>query len=152
MIRISEKLVAEITEAAERAHPEECCGLLVGRGDEAGDVLVTRLAPSPNVADGDRRKSFLVDAKVQFDLMRELGDGPESIVGNYHSHPDAPARPSENDRKSVYYPDHVWVIVAVEDGRAGEVAAWVFDRDDDNFREIGLDVPLAEPGGAPDGA
>ena len=135
--------MAEITEAAERAHPEECCGLLVGRGDEAGDVLVTRLAPSPNVADGDRRKSFLVDAKVQFDLMRELGDGPENIVGNYHSHPGAPARPSEHDRKSVYYPDHIWVIVAVEDGRAGKIAAYVFDPDDNNFREVGL----AEPDG-----
>ena len=141
MIRIPQKLVAEITGAAEGAHPEECCGLLVGRGGEAGDVLVTRLAPSPNVADGDRRKSFLVDAKIQFDLMRELGDGPDKIVGNYHSHPGAPARPSDHDRQSVYYPDHVWVIVAVEDGRAGEVAAYVFDRDDDNFREIGLAEP-----------
>ncbi len=141
MIRIGSNLLAEITGAAERADPEECCGLLVGRGDQAGDVLVTRLAPSPNVAEGDRRKSFLVDAKVQFDLMRELGDGPERIVGNYHSHPGAPARPSEHDRKSVYYPDHVWIIVAVEDGRAGETAAYVFDPDDDNFREVGLAEP-----------
>ncbi len=147
MIRMGQKLVAEISAAAEGTHPEECCGLLVGRR-EAADVLVTRLQPSPNVADGDRRKSFLVDAKIQFDLMRELGDGPDEIVGNYHSHPGAPAKPSDHDRQSVYYPDHVWVIVAVEDGRAGDVAAWVFDRDDDNFRQVGLDVPLAEPGGA----
>ena len=141
VIRIPEPLLTSISEAAGAAYPEECCGLLVGRDGEAGDVLVTRLAPSPNVAEGDRRKSFLVDAKIHFDLIRELGDGPERIVGNYHSHPGAPAVPSERDRESVFYPDHVWLIIAVEDGRAGKAAAYVFDRGDDNFREVGMAEP-----------
>jgi proteasome lid subunit RPN8/RPN11 len=138
MIHIPSPLLAQITEAAEAAYPKECCGLLTGRDDDAGDVLVTRVAPSPNVTEADSRDSFLVDAKIQFELMRELGDGPERIVGHYHSHPDHPAKPSERDRQSAFYPDHVWVIVAVDDGLAGAVAAYRFDSAEGNFQDIVL--------------
>ena len=142
MIRIPQPLLTSITEAAEAAYPLECCGLLVGRGeaegDVPGDVLVTRVEASPNRSEGDRRQSFLVDPKIQFDLMRELDGGPERIIGNFHSHPDHPARPSDRDLRSVFYPEHVWVIVAVEDGLAGEVAAYAFDEKNQRFREIGL--------------
>jgi len=146
VVHIAAPLLASITGAAETAYPQECCGLLVGRdaprgkraGGSEGRLEVTAVRPSPNVTDGDPRKSFLVDARVHFELMRELGDGPERIIGHYHSHPDETARPSAHDRESVFYPDHVWVIIAVDDGRAGEVAAFAFDRDRGQFREIGL--------------
>ncbi len=142
MIQIPAPLLALITAAAEAAYPKECCGLLAGRDDGGGEILVTRVEPSPNLAEGDQRDSFLVDPKIQFDLMRDLGDGPERIIGHYHSHPDHPARPSERDRQSVFYPDHIWVIVGVvggvDGGRAGDVAAYVFDGADGDFREIGL--------------
>ncbi len=138
MIFLPRAVAGHIAEAAEAAYPDECCGLLVGRAEASGDRLVTRAAASPNVAEENTRDSFLVDPKVQFDLMRELGDGPESIVGHYHSHPDHPARPSDHDLQSVFYPDHVWVIVAVDEGRAGEVVAYSFDEKSERFREIGL--------------
>jgi len=142
MIHIPAPLLAKITEAAEAAYPKECCGLLAGRDDGNGGVRVTRVEPSPNVAEGDQLDSFLIDAKIQFDLMRDLGDGPDRIIGHYHSHPDHPARPSERDRQSVFYPDHVWVIVSVNGGvkagSAGDVAAFMFDGASGDFREIGL--------------
>ncbi|MEE3052035.1 MAG: M67 family metallopeptidase [Pseudomonadota bacterium] len=137
MIRLPDPLLKTIADEAEDAYPMECCGLLAGRREDAGgDILITRVQPSPNVADGDRRKSFLVDAKIQFDMMRELGDGPERIVGHYHSHPDHAARPSDRDKQSVYYPDHVWVIIGLEDGHTKEVAAYLFDQTAERFRQV----------------
>ncbi|NQU60271.1 MAG: M67 family metallopeptidase [Rhodospirillales bacterium] len=138
MITIPAPLLMSITEAAEAAFPMECCGLLVGNEESPMDFEITRVEHSANYSEGDQRRSFLVDPKVQFDLMRDLGDGPEKIVGNFHSHPGGRPEPSEHDRQSVYYPDHVWVIVGVKDGSASGVAAFVFDRDDEDFREIGL--------------
>ncbi len=140
MIVLPRAVVGHIADAAEAAYPDECCGLLVGRAEASGDRLVTRVAASPNLAEGDTRDSFLVDPRIQFDLMRELGDGPESIVGHYHSHPDHGATPSERDRQSVFYPDHVWVIVAVDGGRAGDMTAHLFDAGRGRFREIPLRV------------
>ncbi|MFQ5764479.1 MAG: Mov34/MPN/PAD-1 family protein [Rhodospirillales bacterium] len=147
MIRIPAPLLGAITGEAEAAYPEECCGLLVGRVDGAG-LVVTRVQPSPNKAEGDRRKTFLVDETIHFELMRDIRGGPEDIVGNYHSHPDGPSRPSEHDRQSVFYPEHVWVIVTVPEGRAGDVAAWRFDEEAEAFREIDLVAEGPRDGGA----
>ena len=146
VIHLPAPVLAEIFEAAEVAYPEECCGLLVGLDDEGG-LRVTRAEASPNVAEGDRRKSFLVDAKVQFDLMRGLRQGPERIIGNYHSHPDHGAVPSERDRLSVFYPEHVWLIVAVENGRAARAAA--FRPDGGRFHEIPLNSGAGKPDRTP---
>ena len=140
MIVLPRAVVTHIAEAAEAAYPDECCGLLVGRAEASGDRLVTRVAASPNVAEGNTRDSFLVDPKIQFDLMRELGNGPECIIGHYHSHPHHGAVPSERDRRSVFYPEHVWVIVAVDGGRAGDMTAHLFDAGRGRFREIPLRV------------
>lgn len=140
MIFLPRAVAGHIAEAAEAAYPDECCGLLVGRAEASGDRLVTRAEASPNVAEGDTRKNFAVDDKVHFNLMRELRNGPESIVGHYHSHPDHAAAPSERDRRSVFYPDHVWVIVAVDGGRAGDMTAHLFDAGRGRFREIPLRI------------
>jgi proteasome lid subunit RPN8/RPN11 len=145
VIRLPDTLLKTIAHEAEAAYPMECCGLIAGKREAAGeDILITRVQPSPNVADGDRHDSFLVDAKIQFDMMRELGDGPEQIVGNYHSHPDHPPRPSDRDKQSVYYPDHVWVIIGVEEGHAGETAAYLFDQAADTFRQV--EIVTGNPG------
>lgn len=141
VITIPEPLLASITKAAEAAFPMECCGLLVGTELNSGTFHITRIEHSANLSDGDKQHSFLVDPKVQFDLMRDLGDGgdgADKIIGNFHSHPGGDAEPSEQDRQSVYYPEHVWLIVGVKDGAASGVAAYVFDEDDGGFREIGL--------------
>ncbi len=138
MILIPPRLLQRIAGAAEHAYPEECCGLLIGRGDDASRVDVTRIAASRNVAEGRERDSFEVDPKLRFDLMRELNDGPDRIVGHYHSHPDHPARPSVRDTEMAWEPDLVWVIVSVEDGRAGPVTAHVFDSRNGRFREIAI--------------
>ncbi len=139
MIRIPENLLAAITQAAEAAFPRECCGLLVGHEADPGNFTLTRVEPSPNMAEdagGSGHDRFLVDAKIQFDLMRQLGDGPEQIIGNYHSHPGPDARPSEQDRQSAFYPGHVWVIVAVPDGKAGDITAHRFDGETKQFQQM----------------
>lgn len=144
MIRISECLAAKIRVEAEAAWPEECCGLLVGRdgGDGGGEVTVSRLALSPNVANPEARRnkedSFEVDPKIRFDLMRRLAGSGERIVGHYHSHPGRPARPSGRDIRMAFEPELVWLIVSVEGGRAGEIAAWRLDRESGAARAVKL--------------
>ena len=134
MIRLPPELLAEMRRLAEAAYPEECCGLLVGRR-EADRIVVTRLAPSPNVAGGDRRRTFEVSPQVRFDLMRDLRGGPETIVGHYHSHPDGTAEPSTTDLAMAWEPDLAWIILAVP----GEAAAFLVE-DGPGFRSVPLAV------------
>jgi len=145
VIRIPAILADRIKAAAEDAWPQECCGLLAGRAEGGGRVSVTRIAESPNVAPADdggdsgTHDRFEVDPKLRFDLMRELEGGVESIIGHYHSHPDHPAEPSERDIDMAFEPDLVWLIVAVGDGRAGEMTAWRLDREDRSIRPAAIE-------------
>ncbi len=146
MIRIPDPIVRTIEAAAEAAYPDECCGLLVGRDGDGGEVVVTAVAPSPNVAQGDHADSFEVDPQVRFDVMRRL-DGKnadagarERIVGHYHSHPDHPPKPSARDLDMAYEPELVWVIVGVDDGHATAMRAHRLDEAAKRFEEIELAV------------
>lgn len=140
MIKIAAPMMAQISAAAEEAYPDECCGLLAGFGDLDGDVTITRVQPSDNVAEDGKRDRFEVDPRVRFDLMRELEGGPERIVGHYHSHPDHPARPSEHDLKMAFEPDLLWLIVALVDGKVTATTAHRVDAQATAFHELPLSV------------
>ncbi|MDH5748586.1 MAG: M67 family metallopeptidase [Rhodospirillales bacterium] len=130
----------EITAFAEAAYPDECCGLLAGHGDGAGDLIVTRVVASANVNEVRSHDRFEVDPKVRFDLMRELDGGPDRIIGHYHSHPDHPAKPSGHDLDMAFEPDLVWLILSVMNGRAGEVTTHFLDREQRIVRTVGLEI------------
>lgn len=137
---LSRAKLRDIVADAESAYPEECCGLLVGRPGESG-VTVTRVVPSPNLAVDDsgrprRRDRFEVDPEIRFRIMRECAGTDQDLVGHYHSHPDHPAHPSEHDLEMAFEPELVWLIVAVDQGRAGDVTAHKFDATARAFREI----------------
>jgi proteasome lid subunit RPN8/RPN11 len=132
MIVFHSGCLERIASAAERAYPEECCGLLIGRREDA--IRVTAVAESDNVAPSQRTRRFEVDPALRFLLMRRLRGSRDDIVGHYHSHPEAPAAPSAYDASMVFEPDLIWVIVAVAAGRAGEIRCWRWDPAAGRFR------------------
>jgi proteasome lid subunit RPN8/RPN11 len=141
---IGRPLLHRIFGEAAKSYPNECCGLLVGRSNARADgidCIVTRVEPSPNVAEAGVRDRFEVDPALRFRLMRELGDGPLQIVGHYHSHPDHPAAPSPRDLEMAFEPELVWLIVAVPKGGKATASAHVVDTETvaagrTQFREI----------------
>ena len=138
MLFLSRPHLKQIVDAAEAAYPGEACGLLVGRARSAGDVEVTRVAPSANSAAGDRVDRFEIDAGLRLRLQRELRGGPDRVIGLYHSHPDHSAQPSDTDLEMAWEPDLVWVITSVADGQALHTTAHALDAGGTQFREIGL--------------
>ncbi len=136
MISLPGPVLRRIVDAAERAFPEECCGLLVGRAHGPMELLITRIETSRNVIAGDPRTGFEVDPQVRFDLMRVLGDGPERLVGLYHSHPGHGAQPSRRDLELAWEPDLAWLITSVIDGQAVLTTAHVLDSGGRQFRQV----------------
>lgn len=123
MIVIDAAHLRTIEQAAECAYPCECCGLLIGRRSALGWLRVSAVAASANV-DPRPRDRYEVDPALRLRLMRRLRDGDEAIVGHYHSHPDAPAVPSAHDIAMAFEPQLIWLIVSVDRGRAGPLAAF----------------------------
>ena len=140
-ILLSRVVLRQMEAQAEAAYPEECCGLLVGmRG--ADSISITRAEPSPNVAGettgADPRRRFEVDPRLRLALMRELEASSEAIIGLYQSHPDHPAVPSQHDRDSIWEPELLWLITAVEKGKAGDTIAHLPDPNTRDFHALCL--------------
>lgn len=112
-IRVSRSAIDRMVSAAERAAPEECCGILLG-----GDGRIEQARAAANVA-ADRRRMFEIDPQALIDAHREARRGGRPVAGYYHSHPGGPPDPSATDRAHAACDGMVWAIV----GETG-VAFW----------------------------
>lgn len=106
MLRISQQIIDSIIENARLGLPEEVCGYLAGISGE-----VTRQFPMTNIDHHTEHFSF--DPAEQFQVMREARKAGLEILANYHSHPETPARPSEEDIRLAYDPNISYVIVSL---------------------------------------
>ncbi len=121
-------------EHAARDYPHECCGFLVGKIDPTGDqiVIVTRVVPAANTRDDSPRNRFEIDPGELVKVDRAARADGLSVVGFYHSHPDAPARPSEYDREHAW-PGYCYIIVSVMRGEPQEMNNWLLRDDRTSF-------------------
>ena len=113
---------------ARAAHPEECCGVLVGTVrkalDEPGgaeaplettvECVVAARNLSPN-----RLNAFVVDPDAICQAMTVARAKGWDLVGFFHSHPDGSREPSVKDQGDAW-PDMSYVIVP----RDGEMTSW----------------------------
>jgi proteasome lid subunit RPN8/RPN11 len=137
MLIIDRSQEGRIRKAAEEAYPEECCGFLIGKTG-SGVRTVTRIQESVNERTDSLRNRFLIGPQEMLRTERELREG-ESVLGFFHSHPDAPARPSEYDRTHAW-PWYSYLIVAVRQGRSEELTNWRLQEDGSEFTLEKLDI------------
>ena len=109
MLRISQQIIDDLFEHAQTGLPEEVCGYLAGTGRE-----VTRQFRLTNIDHSNEHFSF--DPKEQFQVVREARKVGLEILANYHSHPETPARPSQEDIRLAYDPNISYVIVSLAAG------------------------------------
>jgi proteasome lid subunit RPN8/RPN11 len=113
-------------------YPNECCGALIG-----ADGSVRHVSPLPNTTEEGARRRFLVRPSDYKQAEAEAARLKGELLGFYHSHPDAPARPSQYDL------DHAWpffwyVIVSIQQGRPEAMTVWQLADDRSQFREATL--------------
>jgi proteasome lid subunit RPN8/RPN11 len=118
------------------AYPHECCGFLLGSRDGAR-LAVAELVPAVNARDDSPHNRYLIPPEQFVRVQRDADARGLDIVGFYHSHPDAPARPSAFDREHAW-PFYAYLIVSVRAGSPGELNAFELSEDRAAFVEIGL--------------
>ena len=112
---------------AREASPEECCGLLLGLGDEIVEAVRARnLAAEPATR-------FLIDPADHFAARRTARGRGLEVVGFYHSHPSSPPEPSERDRAEFSYAGHLYAIVSL---RVEPAEIRLFRFDAGNFHRV----------------
>jgi proteasome lid subunit RPN8/RPN11 len=138
MITLAPDILDDLARAIHDAYPHEACGLLIGQWDEAYSTCrIDRIAESANLAE-DPQHRFEVDPRLQLALQKELRNGPQHVVGVYHSHPDGAPAPSETDRARAYDRDLVWLIAAVGPAGMGDIRAYRPGDPGQPFQDIDL--------------
>jgi proteasome lid subunit RPN8/RPN11 len=124
-----------IREHGAEAFPHECCGALIAVG---GTVVEAFRIENTTTEEAARRfKVSPEDYRVAEKHARARGG---SLVGFYHSHPNAPARPSAYDLEHAW-PNFTYVIISVRAGVPGDITAWHLRDDRSGFDEGELKWP-----------
>jgi proteasome lid subunit RPN8/RPN11 len=121
-LKIAEELARQIEAHGAETFPYECCGALLGR-DGDGTREVAALFALSNRRDDSPRNRFEITPEDVMLAERTARDKQLDLIGWYHSHPNAPARPSEFDREHAW-PWYSYIIVSIRDGAPKEMTSW----------------------------
>lgn len=99
MIYIKKEDYEEIIAYAKAGLPNEACGLLGGTVD-GKDRRIEKVYYLTNI--DASREHFSMDPKEQFEAVKDMRANGLSLIGNFHSHPESPSRPSEEDKRLAY--------------------------------------------------
>jgi proteasome lid subunit RPN8/RPN11 len=133
MILLPDEASAAIRLHGRESYREEACGVLYGRTRRDGKEVV-RAASMVNAREDERHHRFVVTPSDYRRAEAEASRAGLTLLGFYHSHPDAPAFPSRYDLDHAL-PFFSYVILAVERGEPREIRSFVLSEDRSQFVE-----------------
>ncbi|KAA0893285.1 M67 family metallopeptidase [Oryzomonas rubra] len=108
MLKIPDSIHADLIAHAREGFPLEVCGILGGTGD-----TVSAIYPMTNTDASNEH--FMMEPREQFSVVKDLRAKGLSMLAIYHSHPETPARPSQEDIKLALTPLVSYVIISLAD-------------------------------------
>ena len=123
----------------EEKYPLEACGIILGRRDE-DNIVITNYIPLENDSPGSEQNShFAIDPLKLYEYEKTLVVDGNEIIGFYHSHPDAPAIPSEED-KEYMIPELLYLILEVQEGVALHKNVWKKSIEDNSITRVKINI------------
>ena len=107
-IIIPQNIIDAIKKQAKEELPNEACGYLGGKGKE-----VLRYYPMTNIDHSPEH--FRFDPKEQFEAVKKARQEKLQLIAMYHSHPETPARMSEEDKRLAVDIDIIYIIFSISD-------------------------------------
>ena len=149
MVTIPRAILSKVIAHAEAEYPREACGVLLLR------QLRWRVRPMPNVYDRyhatdplrfprTSHTAYLFDPKEWLQLSTEADESGEKIACVYHSHVDAGAYFSAEDRSMAapdgepVLPSTAYLVISVGAGKAADAKLFLWESGD--FRESAVDM------------
>ena len=102
-------LFNEIATYAREHLPKESCGLIAGHEDERGRHI-DKVYYLNNVDDAEDH--FTLDPREQLTAIKDMRSNGYKPLGNWHSHPDTPSRPSDEDIALAHDPGASYLIIS----------------------------------------
>jgi proteasome lid subunit RPN8/RPN11 len=111
MIQMNSRDVEKLIDHARAQLPNEACGLLAGEEKNGvrrvkGVYLIDNEDASP--------EHFSMSPQNQLAAIKDMRQKGLTLLGNWHSHPGTPSRPSAEDVSLAYDPYASYLILSLE--------------------------------------
>lgn len=116
-ILITPDAYRSILTQAQSDAPIESCGYALGIEDGEG-LLITENYQLTNI--DHSAEHFSLDPKEQFAAIKYARQHGLKVVGNWHSHPASPSRPSEEDKRLAFDPNAYYLIFSLSPDVSGQ--------------------------------
>ncbi|MBC7961542.1 MAG: M67 family metallopeptidase, partial [Steroidobacteraceae bacterium] len=108
MLHIPNEIHDDLIAHAMEGFPLEVCGILGGSSDTVSAIYRMTNTDASN-------EHFMMDPREQFTVVKDLRAKGISMLAIYHSHPESPARPSDEDIRMALTPGVSHVIISLAD-------------------------------------
>jgi proteasome lid subunit RPN8/RPN11 len=112
MIKLKKSDYEKMLAHALKEVPDEACGLIAGKIDGA-DKTVEKVYLLTNIDHSNEH--FSLDPKEQLAAVKDMRSEGLVPLGNWHSHPESPSRPSEEDKRLAYDSKASYMILSLMD-------------------------------------
>lgn len=112
-ITIKQSDVDRMIEHARVNLPEEACGLIAGIDTEDGVRRVEKVYLLTNI--DHTNEHFTTDPREQLRATKDMRANGLKPLGNWHSHPESPARSSQEDIRLAYDSKATYMILSLMD-------------------------------------
>lgn len=110
MIKLSKDDFQKMIEHAKSELPNEACGLIAGTVD-GKDKDIKKVYYLTNIDHSNEH--FSLDPKEQLEAIKDMRANGYKPLGNWHSHPESPSRPSEEDKRLAYDSSASYLILSL---------------------------------------
>ena len=101
--------------------PNEACGLLAGtETDGVRDIKEVYLLTNTDASN----EHFTMDPREQLAAVKDMRSKGLKPLGNWHSHPESPSRPSAEDVRLAYDPTASYLILSLQSRKASNLNAF----------------------------
>ena len=110
MIKLSKDDYEKIVEHAKKQVSDEACGLIAGEKIR-DDKIIKKVYFLTNIDHSNEH--FSLDPKEQLAAIKDMRAAGLVPLGNWHSHPESPSRPSEEDKRLAYDKTASYLILSL---------------------------------------
>ena len=112
MLKLKKEDYEKILDHCRKGLPNESCGLLGGTIED--DVkTIEKVYLLTNIDESNEH--FSMDPKEQLSAIKDIRQNGYQMIGNFHSHPESPSRPSEEDKRLAYDSSVRYLILSLMD-------------------------------------
>ena len=112
MIKLRQEDYEKILAHAKKEAPVEACGLIAGRFAGA-DKIIEKVYLLTNTDHAEEH--FTLDPREQLAAVKDMRTNGLEQLGNWHSHPVSPSRPSDEDKRLAYDSTASYLILSLMD-------------------------------------